>query len=194
MLKYSLVVLSIILYRLSGRVYTFEENTKFCIRTEPMLLADIEKPIKPIGDNANCEILATTLTVNEKVDKSTWVWLLRFTIRENWVVNYCQSNFIRIVLGNCFVYSVKWLNSLNKRKIINKNTTKHNSNETKREVAQQKGNPRLGMADLTTLRIACESYQRLSWSVHPSETILGAVGIERLLNEQWKLKSMRRND
>ncbi|XP_065367701.1 uncharacterized protein LOC135960358 [Calliphora vicina] len=66
MLKYSLVVAFVILCCLSWRVQTFEENTKFCIRTEPMLLSDIEKRIKPIDDNTNCEILATTLTVNEK--------------------------------------------------------------------------------------------------------------------------------
>ncbi|KNC21107.1 hypothetical protein FF38_04335 [Lucilia cuprina] len=67
MLKYSLFTISIILCcSISWCVQTFEENTKFCIRTEPMLLSEIEKRIKPIDDNINCDIVATTLTVNEK--------------------------------------------------------------------------------------------------------------------------------
>lgn len=66
MLSYAIFVA--ILYSLTWGVQTFEENTKFCIRTEPLLLSDIEKHVNPIEDNKNCEILATTLTVNEKVN------------------------------------------------------------------------------------------------------------------------------
>lgn len=68
MFKYSIVVVFAILCCLSWRVQTFAENKHFCIRTEPMLLSDIEK-LKPIDDNMNCKVVATTLTVNEKVNK-----------------------------------------------------------------------------------------------------------------------------
>ncbi|XP_075168902.1 uncharacterized protein LOC142241040 [Haematobia irritans] len=44
----------------------FEENIKFCLRTEPRLLADIEKHKNPLDDNAPCEVIATTLTSLEK--------------------------------------------------------------------------------------------------------------------------------
>ncbi|XP_013113843.2 uncharacterized protein LOC106091749 isoform X1 [Stomoxys calcitrans] len=44
----------------------FEENIKFCLRTEPRLLSDIEKHKNPLDDNAPCEIIATTLTSLEK--------------------------------------------------------------------------------------------------------------------------------
>ncbi|XP_054739452.1 uncharacterized protein LOC129245365 [Anastrepha obliqua] len=44
----------------------YEENDKFCIRTQPMLLADIEKHVNPLDGDPNCKVLATTLTVKEK--------------------------------------------------------------------------------------------------------------------------------
>ncbi|XP_004520272.1 uncharacterized protein LOC101456989 [Ceratitis capitata] len=47
-------------------VTAYEENDKFCIRTQPMLLADIEKHINPLEGDPNCRVLATTLTVKEK--------------------------------------------------------------------------------------------------------------------------------
>ncbi|KAM7343082.1 uncharacterized protein ACRADG_010229 [Cochliomyia hominivorax] len=66
MIKYNLVVVFVLLCCLLWGVESFEENTKFCIRTEPILLSELEKRIKSIDDNANCDIVATTLTVNEK--------------------------------------------------------------------------------------------------------------------------------
>ncbi|XP_037928522.1 uncharacterized protein LOC119679022 [Teleopsis dalmanni] len=44
----------------------YEENNRFCIHTEPMLLADIEKHVNPIEGDPHCEILATTMTAKEK--------------------------------------------------------------------------------------------------------------------------------
>ena len=69
MLKNIIVVVFVNLICLSWSVHSYDENTKFCIRTEPMLLSDLENHIKTSEDNDNCEIIATTLTVNEKVVK-----------------------------------------------------------------------------------------------------------------------------
>lgn len=67
MIKYYLFVVFAILFGLPWCSESFEENKKFCIRTEPILLSDIEKRLKTSDDKTNCDIVATTLTVNEKV-------------------------------------------------------------------------------------------------------------------------------
>lgn len=61
--------LSAIVFGKVAEAKLFEENTKFCLRTEPMLLADIEKHKSPQGHNKSCEIVATLLTSLEKVFK-----------------------------------------------------------------------------------------------------------------------------
>lgn len=74
---YSLVVVVLMIYFIIGSVGNngqaeakiFEENTKFCLRTEPMLLADIEKHKNPLDNNAPCEIIAIVLTSLEKVQQ-----------------------------------------------------------------------------------------------------------------------------
>lgn len=57
-------------------VNTYEENDKFCIRTQPMLLADIEKHVNPIDDDPNCKVLATTLTTKEKVRVRIYTYMV----------------------------------------------------------------------------------------------------------------------
>ncbi|XP_005185348.2 uncharacterized protein LOC101898722 [Musca domestica] len=61
-----LFTLSVIVFGKVAEAKLFEENTKFCLRTEPMLLADIEKHKSPQGHNKSCEIVATLLTSLEK--------------------------------------------------------------------------------------------------------------------------------
>lgn len=56
-------------------VNAFEENDKFCIRTQPMLLADIEKHVNPIDDDPNCKVLATTLTSKEMVRANIYLYV-----------------------------------------------------------------------------------------------------------------------
>lgn len=60
------ILLLIVLQCSYTAVNAYEENDKFCIRTQPMLLADIEKHVNPIDDDPNCKVLATTLTTKEK--------------------------------------------------------------------------------------------------------------------------------
>ncbi|XP_017470924.1 PREDICTED: uncharacterized protein LOC108362455 [Rhagoletis zephyria] len=65
----SIFVFTLLLIWLQWRCITvnaFEENDAFCIRTQPMLLADIEKHVNPLEGDPNCKVLATTLTVKEK--------------------------------------------------------------------------------------------------------------------------------